>query len=190
MAAARRAFLLRAHRFRLRHEDLEDCYGQATLELLKQAREGRSFASRRHLASILEQRFVSRINDRRRAISGRSPMQAALEGALPLGAAPEDHQLQVADSRADLERLVLLRNDLRRVQALALRLTEDQRLVLATQLAQLECAEFCRRYGWSREKYRKVAQRGRSRLRELLEGEEAPVPSSPAASERHPRTDL
>ncbi len=45
LAASRRAFLLRAHRFRLRFEDLEDCYGQATLELLRQAREGRSFAN-------------------------------------------------------------------------------------------------------------------------------------------------
>jgi hypothetical protein len=37
----------------------------------------------------------------------------------------------------------------------------------------MECVEFCRRFGWSKEKYRKVAQRARARLRELLASEEA-----------------
>ena len=36
----RRELLLRVHRHRLRKEDLEDCYSQATLELLAQARAG------------------------------------------------------------------------------------------------------------------------------------------------------
>jgi DNA-directed RNA polymerase specialized sigma24 family protein len=178
VAASRRALLLRAHHFRLRHEDLEDCYGQATLELIRQARDGRSFTNSRHVASVLEQRFLSRINDRRRALAGRSPMQAALEAALPLSGAPDEQQVQIADCRAEPERLALMRHDLRRLRTLALTLTEDQRLVLASQLAQLECAEFCRRFGWSREKYRKVAQRGRMRLRALLEQEEAPVAQS------------
>ena len=40
VAQARRAVLLRVHRHRLRKEDLEDCYSQATLELLAQARAG------------------------------------------------------------------------------------------------------------------------------------------------------
>lgn len=174
VADSRRAFLLRAHRFRLRYEDLEDCYGQATLELIRQARGGRSFANDRHLASVLEQRFLSRINDRRRALAGRSPMQAALEGALALdGYAGEERVIQLADSRAEPERLVLARHELRRVQALASTLSEDQRLVLAAQIAQLGCAEFCRHYGWSPEKYRKVAQRARARLRQLLEREES-----------------
>jgi hypothetical protein len=34
VAAAKRAVLLRAHRRRLGFEDLEDCYSQATLELI------------------------------------------------------------------------------------------------------------------------------------------------------------
>ncbi len=186
VASARRALLLRAHRFRLRHEDLEDCYGQATLELLRQVRDGRSFANDRHLASVLEQRFLSRINDRGRALSGRSPMLAALEGALPLNASPDEQQVQISDARADVERLVLAREDLRRLHALALMLSEDQRLVLSSQIAQLGCAEFCRRFGWSREKYRKVAQRGRMRLRVLLEREEVPVPRVGAAEDVSP----
>ena len=84
MARAKRELLLRVHRHRLRREDLEDCYSQATLELVAHARRGGRFASRLHLANVLEQRFLSRIRDRRRALSGRSPMQAALEAAMSL----------------------------------------------------------------------------------------------------------
>ncbi len=87
VASARRELLLRAHRYRLRREDLEDCYSQATLELVVRARSGARFASRTHVAHVIEQRFLSRILDRRRALSGRSPIQAALEGASPLGEA-------------------------------------------------------------------------------------------------------
>ena len=43
VARARRELLLRAHRFRLRREDLEDCYSQATLELVVRARRGGVF---------------------------------------------------------------------------------------------------------------------------------------------------
>jgi hypothetical protein len=106
---ARRA--LRAHRFRLRYEDLEDCYSQATLELLGHARRGAAFASRVHLARVLEQRFVSRIHDRRRAISGRSAIEAALEGAAPLASTPQDGQLDVADAHIGVEQLVILRQE-------------------------------------------------------------------------------
>ena len=41
VARAKRELLLRVHRYRLRREDLEDCYGQATLELVAHARSGR-----------------------------------------------------------------------------------------------------------------------------------------------------
>ncbi len=64
--------------------------------------------------------------------------------------------------------LATLREELRRVRALAWSLTSDQRLVLAAQIGQIECSEFCLRYGWSAEKYRKVAQRARARLRALM----------------------
>jgi hypothetical protein len=102
VASSKRAVLLRAHSYRLRREDLEDCYSQATLELLDQVRRGRSFASRRHLANALEQRFVSRIHDRRRALAGRSPMQAAIEGAVPLHEA-QALELAIIDRRAEVE---------------------------------------------------------------------------------------
>jgi DNA-directed RNA polymerase specialized sigma24 family protein len=171
VARARRELLLRAHRHRLRIEDLEDCFSQATLELLTHARRGGRFSSRLHLARVLEQRFLSRINDRRRALSGRSPMQAALETALSLDCVERD-QVDVVDVRAELEVLAMLREDLRRVRTLAERLTPDQRLFLATQIGlQMPPAEVCRTYGWSPEKYRKVGQRARTRLRELMAAE-------------------
>ena len=175
MARAKRELLLRAHRHRLRREDLEDCYSQATLELVAHARKGGRFSSRAHLGNVLEQRLVSRIHDRRRALSGRSPMQAALETAVSLGDA--DEQVALVDMRAELETLVLLRQDLRRVTQLARELTADQRLILASQVGlQMPRAEFCSRHGWSAEKYRKVAQRARARLLRMMSEEERGVP--------------
>jgi len=58
VACARRELLLRAHRHRLRREDLEDCYSQATLELVVHARRGGAFADRRHMGNALEVRFL------------------------------------------------------------------------------------------------------------------------------------
>ncbi|MFI5003495.1 MAG: hypothetical protein ACHQE6_00635 [Solirubrobacterales bacterium] len=170
VARARRAGLLRAHRHRLRREDLEDCFSQAVLELLDGAREGRRFFGRVHLANTLEQRFVSRVQDRRRALGGRSPLQAALEGALPLSGQGEQ-EVEVADPRAEVHPLVAQRLQLRRVRELAPQLTGDQRLVLACQVAGIDRAAFCERFGWSFEKYRKVAQRARGRLCQLIEAE-------------------
>jgi len=176
VAVARRELLLRVHSYRLRREDLEDCYSQATYELVAHARRGGAFASGAHLANVLEQRFVSRVHDRRRALAGRSPIQATLERARPIDAAAEQ-PLQVIDERADLETLVIRRHDLGRVRVLAERLTPDQRLVLATQVGlQMDCVTFCNRFGWSSEKYRKVAQRARARLRELMAIDEGRVP--------------
>jgi DNA-directed RNA polymerase specialized sigma24 family protein len=171
VARARRAGLLRAHRHRLRREDLEDCLSQAVLELLAGARRGQRFSNRTHIANALEQRFLSRVHDRRRAIGGRSPLQAALEGALPLCSAGEGG-VEIADVRAEVHPLVAQRLQLRRVCEVAPRLTDDQRLVLVSQVALgMERAEFCERFEWSFEKYRKVAQRARARLRGLVEAE-------------------
>ena len=176
VAHAKREILLRVHRHRLRREDLEDCYSQATLELLAHTARGGRFSSRAHAANALEQRFLSRIHDRRRALSGRSPMQTAIETALPLDCF-EPEQPELVDRRAELETLVLLREELRRVESLASELTPDQQLILACQVGmQMGRAEFCRRYGWTPEKYRKVAQRARTRLRQLLAQGDRDVP--------------
>jgi DNA-directed RNA polymerase specialized sigma24 family protein len=189
VAAAKRELLLHAHRHRLRREDLEDCYSQATLELVLQARGGRVFFSRRHLSNALEQRFLSRIHDRRRALGGRSPIQAAFETATPLDGAGGE-PLEIVDVRAELEQLVILRHELRRLEALAQQLTADQRLVLAWQLGQLDASDFCRRFGWSPEKYRKVAQRARARLRRLMSLEDPGVPPVGGGSDGDPGTYL
>jgi DNA-directed RNA polymerase specialized sigma24 family protein len=178
IAHAKREILLRVHRHRLRREDLEDCYSQATLELLAHTGRGGRFASRAHAANALEQRFLSRIHDRRRALSGRSPMQAAIETAVPLDCFESD-QLELVDVRSELETLVVLREELRRVELLARELSPDQQLILACQVGrQMGSAEFCRHYGWTPEKYRKVAQRARARLRRLLAHEDSDVPLS------------
>jgi DNA-directed RNA polymerase specialized sigma24 family protein len=190
VARARRELLLRAHRYRLRWEDLEDCYSQATLELVAHARKGRPFSSRLHVGNALEQRFLSRVHDRRRALGGRSPMQAALEAAMPLGG-PGEGEVDIVDVRAELEKLVMLRQDLRRVEKVARGLTPDQRLVLAWQVGlQLSGGEFCRRFGWSPERYRKVAQRARARLRRLMAVDETSVPPGAGVSEKETGTHL
>jgi DNA-directed RNA polymerase specialized sigma24 family protein len=190
VARARRELLLRAHHYRLRREDLEDCYSQATLELVAHARKGRAFSSRLHLGNALEQRFLSRVHDRRRALGGRSPMQAALEVAMSLGSAGEDG-VEVVDVRAEVETLVMLRQDLRRVEQVARELTPDQRLVLAWQVGlQTSGEDFCRQFGWSSEKYRKVAQRARARLRRLMAIDEPNVPPAARVSEKEKGTYL
>jgi len=183
VALAKRDLLLRVHRFRLRREDLEDCFSQATLELLMHVRDGGVFANRRHLANALELRFVSRIHDRRRALGGRSPMQSALESAASLEPIGEEW-VEIADCNAGVEEVVMLRADLREIPRLARHLTGDQRRVLRSQLAGETCAGFCTRCGWSREKYRKVAQRGRARLRSLMANPQQFVPPVAGASER------
>lgn len=166
---AQRERLLSVHRRRLRREDLEDCFSQAALELVVRAREGAPLLSTLHISRVLEQRFVSRIQDRRRALEGRSTTQATFEHALADGLFSGAEE-QVLDRRIEVDELVELRLELRRIGGLLLALSPDQRLVLASQIyLQIDCAEFCARFGWSPEKYRKVAQRARARLRELLE---------------------
>jgi DNA-directed RNA polymerase specialized sigma24 family protein len=168
VALAKRSLLLHVNRHRLRREDLEDCYSQTMLELVAHVRAGGVFANDRHLGASLELRFASRIRDRRRALAGRSPMQAALESALTL--AGSDEGVALVDRRADVERLVIAREEVRTVGGAAGALTADQRLALSSQLSSRDgsAAEFCARHGWTAEKYRKVAQRGRARLRQLM----------------------
>jgi hypothetical protein len=182
VASAKRGLLLHLNRHRLRREDLEDCYSQAVLELVAHVRAGGAFADERHVGNALELRFDSRINDRRRALGGRSPMQAALEAALTL---TEDSEgAVVVDRRADVERVVIAREEVRQVRGAARELTRDQRMVLAAQLApcELSTTEFCSRHGWSTEKYRKVSQRARARLARLTGRSQGGVPVATDAS--------
>ena len=166
VALARREVLLRVHAHRLRREDLEDAYSQATLELLTGARRGRKLEDATHIANALEQRFLSRVGDRRRALAGRSPMEAALGHALTLDE-PGGGVAQVADPSPGVCEDVTTRIDLARLRETLADLSDDQRLVLACQLGDMQCAEFCERFRWTPEKFRKVAQRARARLLEL-----------------------
>ena len=168
IAAARRGRLLRIYRRRLRWEDLEDCYSQATLELVARSRRA-PFASHQHVVNALEQKFASRIEDRRRAIGGRSGIESAIARALPVDS-PEHGAGDIEDRMAGVEQQVLARTELRRLREVIADLSRDQQLVLASQVCvELSVAEFCARYGWSVEKYRKVAQRARGKLRVLVE---------------------
>jgi DNA-directed RNA polymerase specialized sigma24 family protein len=169
----------------LRREDLEDCHSQATLELLAQVRRGHAFAGDEHIANTLELRMVSRIRDMRRALAGRSPIRSAMASAVPISASePNDGSL--VDPRADLEALVVARSELTRVVAAASQLSVDQRRVLVHQIGGGGCAAFCGTHGWSSEKYRKVAQRGRARLRELLDSDGGPVPPRDGVADQKP----
>jgi DNA-directed RNA polymerase specialized sigma24 family protein len=184
VASSKRDLLLRAHAYRLRREDLEDCYAQATVEMVQRVRRGGAFADRRHILNALEQRFVSRIHDRRRALAGRSPIAAALESAASVSTT-EGTGVDAVDHDADPDQIVARRDELRRVLALAPSLTHDQRLVLATQVAlQMAPREFCDRFDWSIEKYRKVAQRARRRLRWLMAAEDVAAEEDAASHAR------
>jgi hypothetical protein len=153
----------------LRYEDLEDCFGQASMELIRYVRAGGSFDHAGHAAAALELRFLSRIQDRCRALCGRSPIQAACERALAAGNLGDSYTDE-ADVRCAVEELAMMRLELRLVPILARALTPDQRLVVACQVAlQMRRAEFCELFGWSHGKYRKVAHRARMRMRHLSE---------------------
>ena len=180
VAGAKREVLLRVHRHRLRREDLEDAYSQACLELVVLARGGRTFAGRAHIANALEQRFLARVQDRRRAISGRSPIAAAMEGAARFGSGEDE--VELPDELADPERVAIAREELTRLRSHASSLTRDQRLVIGGQLVGAEAGDLCVTEGWTREKYRKVAQRARGRLR-LLIADGGAVPVAPEASD-------
>ena len=174
VACARRELLLRVHGYRLRREDLEDCYSQATLELLAHARAGGAFASRQHIANTLELKLLSRVHDRRRALAGRSPMQAALEDAAPLDTSYNSAGAEIVDRAADVEARVLVREQLCAIERCARALTADQRLALAAQLSG-DSSRLCAERGWSPERLRKLAQRARARLRELVQTDLADV---------------
>jgi DNA-directed RNA polymerase specialized sigma24 family protein len=168
IADARRGRLLRVYRRRLRWEDLEDCYSQATLELVARSRRA-PFLSDDHVVNALEQKFLSRIEDRRRAIGGRSAIESAIARAVPVDA-PEHGAGELEDRVAAVENQVIARTELRRLREVIADLNRDQQLVLASQVCvDMGVAEFCSRFGWSVEKYRKVAQRARKKLRVLAE---------------------
>ena len=175
MALARRELMLGVHRFRLRREDLEDCYSQATLELFRRGEVGagvcESPAHREcHRAEVSLEGSRSPARDLR-----TEPDAGGNGGRRRAGRRGDDDRdrgspLGTGQGRDPASGIGAPSGN-------ALQLTPDQRLVLASQVALgIGCDEFCRLHGWSPEKYRKVAQRGRARLRRLMSVEDA-VPS-------------
>jgi DNA-directed RNA polymerase specialized sigma24 family protein len=168
--------LLATHSHRLGREELEDCYSQATLEMLMRACRpagsdaSRPFAGNEHIANALDQRLRSRIQDRHRALGGRSPIEAVIAWSVPL--IPGDDRgvgRELVDERTDVVRTALVREELRRIARFSRELTRDQRLHLSSQIGGEQTpGEFCAQHGWSLEKYRKVGQRARARLTQLL----------------------
>lgn len=188
VARERREALLAVHGHRLARVELEDCYSQATVEMLARARRpreratagervsGASFLSSEHIANALDQRLRARIKDRQRALGGRSPIEAAMAWAVPLPPCEDGASIcrLLVDRRADVARTALLREELARIVRFSRELTRDQRLLLSSQVgAEQTPAAFCAQHGWSLEKYRKVGQRARARLSALLAGESA-----------------
>ena len=156
--------LLRIHHHRLKRADLEDCLGQATLELLAAAARGQRFADTDAIRAALHQRFQSRIIDRQRALGGRSPITASLHHATALDTVTDT----VGTTAGDPLARVLEREQLTSLTSAIGQLTADQRLVMRSQLdGQERPAQFCARHGWSVEKYRKTAQRARAKPRHL-----------------------
>jgi hypothetical protein len=89
--------------------------------------------------------------------------------ALPVDS-PEYGMGDLEDRTAAVEQQVIARAELRRLREVIGDLSRDQQLVLASQVCvDMGISEFCARYGWSVEKYRKVAQRARGKLRVLVE---------------------
>jgi hypothetical protein len=180
--------LLAVHAHRLGRAELEDCYSQATLEMLARARRpsksakdtgegpGAPFLNSEHIVNALDQRLRSRIQDRQRALGGRSPIEAAMAWAVPLPPCEDGASVcrLLVDRRADVVRTALLREELARIVRFARELTRDQRLLLSSQVgAEQTPAAFCAQHSWSLEKYRKVGQRARARLSALLAGDSA-----------------
>lgn len=116
--------LLGIHHHRLKRADLEDCLGQATLELLAAAARGQRFADIDAIRAALDQRFQSRIIDRQRALGGRSPITASLHHAASLDAISD----AVGSTGGDPLARVLAREQLAGITSAIGELTPDQRL--------------------------------------------------------------
>src|SRR3954452_16648597 len=125
---AKRDVLLRVYRDRLPHEDLEDCLGQAALELVTRARTD-GLQGERHIANALEQKFVSRIVDRQRALGRRPAMITTDAGdGDALGDGEDPPSFELVAPNGEPSRTAATRDELERLREVAAELTDDQRL--------------------------------------------------------------
>jgi hypothetical protein len=165
--SAQRARLLRRHAHRLQRHDLEDSLAQAALELVPRARQ-EADNDEWAPALALEQRFLSRVTDRRRALAGRSPAARLLQTAIAQSETGLDDALAIADPRGGVDEQIVHRDELRRLLELIAELTADQRLVAIHRLyGDRDPTALRIRQRWSVAKYEKLASRARARLIEL-----------------------
>jgi DNA-directed RNA polymerase specialized sigma24 family protein len=161
-ALSLRPVLIHVHGHAASREDLEDLFSQAILELLTRARRDPTLTTPAHVRNALRQKFASRLLDHRRALAGRSAAAAASARACPLELVAD-----LLPGGRDTVGEVLVREQIREVTHAIRHLTPDQRTVLLSQMGGEPAGECCHRTGWTVEKYRKVAQRARARLRGL-----------------------
>jgi hypothetical protein len=83
------------------------------------------FASREHVLHALEQKFRSRIEDRRRAIGGRSAIESAIAHAVAVEGADRDAAGLEDRGAAGARRLLSRERSSGRVSALVFRLSLD-----------------------------------------------------------------
>ena len=165
--AAQRSRLLRRHRHRLAVDDLDDCLSQAALELVSRARRVGPEPGW-HPGLALEQRFLARVSDRRRALGGRSPRERLVRRALIADDALIGDAVAPAEVGASVEEQIVHRDELRRLLEVVGDLSEDQRLVATFRLFGDGDANAWRvRHGWSVAKYEKTASRARAALTAL-----------------------
>ena len=158
--AAKRDTLLRVYRHRLSDEDLQDCFSQATLELVARARAGRPFASDLHAARALEQKFASRITDEYRSSHGRSAARTAQREARGLDTVSDEIASYTEDTATIAER----RDEAKGLLAALARLSERDRTLLLGRLRGLPPALIAAQHGLTIETYRKATQRATARL--------------------------
>ena len=110
--AEERTRLLRRHRHRLPSDELDDCLSQAATKLVVRARR-EPFKSGWHPVLALEQRFVARISDRRRALAGRSPRERLFRSAVAVDNDGNEEISWIAEPGASLDEQILHRDELR-----------------------------------------------------------------------------
>jgi hypothetical protein len=150
--------LLRVHRRRLPREDLEDCLGQAVLELV--GRRGPTGSPTRHIDNALEKKLLSRVTDRQRWLSSRARVFGPHDEATgaTAGLVSDDGALDIPAADAGPAEAVGDREDLRRHHEVAAELPDEERPVLACQVSLgMGTREFCERFRWTPAKFRRVA---------------------------------
>jgi DNA-directed RNA polymerase specialized sigma24 family protein len=175
VVSEQRARLLRVHRGALRADDLEDCYAQATLELVYRLRHGPPFHSAQHIQHALTQKLRSRINDRQRAIAGRSPITHALERAATLHDLPT-----VLAAREDTPTQALARHELAQIRSASAQLRPRAQQLLAGAQIGLSTGQLAQVLDLPTETARKALQRARAQTLALVRDPDRSAPQRTA----------